>query len=60
MSPPPNTFECQCGSTRVSPDAQVPVGWSKSGGFVWCDDCSRAGVPERHHRQHARKARRAA
>jgi hypothetical protein len=50
MSPPPNTFECQCGSTRVSPDAQVPVGWSKSGGFVWCDD----------HRQHARKARRAA
>ncbi|PTR05064.1 MULTISPECIES: hypothetical protein [unclassified Novosphingobium] len=43
----PAPFECRCGTLHASPDGQLPVGWTTRGGNVWCEDCTRAGVPVR-------------
>ncbi len=40
-------FECTCGNVHRAPDAQLPVGWTRRGGMVWCADCTRAGIASR-------------
>ena len=43
----PVTFECRCGTVHQAPAGQFPVGWSTCKAMVWCEDCTRAGVPAR-------------
>jgi len=47
MPPHPVAFECSCGHVHHAPDRQIPVGWSKRAGHVWCEDCTRAGIAAR-------------
>ena len=41
------TFECDCGTSHIAPDANLPVGWSTALGRAWCNDCTTAGIPAR-------------
>lgn len=41
------SFECSCGTIHQSRDAQLPVGWTRRAGAVWCADCTRAGIASR-------------
>ena len=43
----PALFECRCGNHHPAADGQLPVGWTTRAGQVWCEDCTRAGVPVR-------------
>lgn len=41
------SFECSCGKIHNAPDAQFPVGWTRRGDKVWCDDCTWLGIASR-------------
>ena len=45
------SFECSCGTVHHADDGQLPVGWSRSAGAVFCADCTRIGIPARRIRR---------
>lgn len=45
------SFECSCGTVHHADDGQLPVGWSRSSGAVFCADCTRLGIPARRIRR---------
>jgi hypothetical protein len=56
----PAPFECRCGTLHNAADGHLPVGWTTRGGHVWCEDCTRAGIPVRELQEARRNRRRAA
>lgn len=49
------SFECRsCETIHQSADGNVPVGWTTRHATAWCADCTRAGIPLRDLRRHAR------